>query len=314
MRDLLTRIAAWCVERPAPVMAVAVLVTLVAAVGALSLEADRDPDSLVDSSSEAFAGTEDFYERFGAEPVRILIEGDLRKLVLTENLGKILALESCLAGSAPGGQVFGDNQPAPAACERLAEEKPAFNLYGPATFLNQTAIAAGDALKDQSSAAQQRANTAARAAALRARKLDLSEGQQTAAANAAFQKVMSQFRQQLLQAATQYGLSGVPDINDPNYVSTVVFDPRLGGGTPKARFSFLFPSSDSALISVRLRPGLSDSQRHEAIALYREAVDDPPFTHHDGTIRGQRRAGGDRGARAGALQPRSSSSLRRPWR
>ena len=165
MRDLLTRVAAWCVERPAPVMAITVLVSLVGAVGALSLEADRNPDSLVDSGSEAFRDTEAFYDRFGDEPVRILIEGDLRKLVLTENLGTILALESCIAGSAPGGQVFGENQPAPAVCARLAEEKPASGLYGPATFLNQTAIAAEDALKDQSSAAQERATQAARAAA-----------------------------------------------------------------------------------------------------------------------------------------------------
>ncbi len=283
MRDFLTRLAAWCVERPAPVMAIAVLVTLVAAVGALSLEADRDPDSLVDSSSDAFTATEDFYERFGDEPVRILIEGDLRNLVLTENLGKILGLESCLAGSAPGGQVFGDNQPAPAACERLAEEKPAFNLYGPATFLNQTAIAAGDALKDQSSAAQQRATAAARAAALRARKLGLPKGQQAAAANAAFQEVMTQFQQQLLQAATHYGLSGVPNINDPSYVSTVVFDSRVGGGTPKARFSFLFPSPDSAMITVRLDPGLDAAGRERAIGLFRDAVADPAFALRDGS-------------------------------
>ncbi|MEO8091511.1 MAG: MMPL family transporter [bacterium] len=283
MRDFLTRVAAWCVERPAPVMAIAVLVTLVAAVGALSLEADRDPDSLVDSGSEAFAATGDFYERFGDEPVRILIEGDLRKLILTENLGKILGLESCLAGSARGGQVFGDNQSAPAVCERLAEEAPAFNLYGPATFLNQTAIAAEQALKDQSSAAQQRAATAARAAALRARKLGLSKGRQAADADAAFQEVMDRFQQQLLQAATRYGLSGVPDINDPNYLSTVVFDSRIGGGTPKARFGFLFPSPDSAMITVRLDPDLDAAARERAISLFREAVADPAFALRDGS-------------------------------
>src|SRR5919108_6631338 len=138
MRALLTRIAAWAVERPAPVMALAILVSLIAAVGALSLEADRDPNSLVDKDSGAFGATQDFYERFGDEPVRILVEGDLQKLVLTEDLNTILGLEACLAGSAPGGRVFGENQDAPAACARLAEEKPAQVVFGPATFLNQT--------------------------------------------------------------------------------------------------------------------------------------------------------------------------------
>ena len=179
--------------------------------------------------------------------------------------------------------MFGDSQPAPTACERLAEERPAFNLYGPATFLNQTAIAAGDLLKDQSSAAQQRAAAAARAAELRARKLGLSKGEQSAAASAAFEQVMAGFQQQLLRAADRYGLSGVPDINDPNYVNTVVFDPRIGGGTPKARFSFLFPSPDSAMITVRLDPGLDAAGRERAIGLFRDAVADPAFALDGGS-------------------------------
>ena len=94
MRDVLTRIAAWAVERPAPVMALAVLLSLIGAVGALALEADRDPDSLVDSGSETFEATEDFYERFGDEPIRILVQGDLQRLVLTEDLGTLLAPRS----------------------------------------------------------------------------------------------------------------------------------------------------------------------------------------------------------------------------
>src|SRR5687767_13421401 len=118
MRDLLTRITGWAVERPAPVVALAVLVALLGAVGALTLEADRDPDSLVDSGSETFAATEVFYDTFGDEPVRILVEGDLQRLVLTEDLGKLLGLEACLAGSTDDGGVFGPDQPIPPPCAR----------------------------------------------------------------------------------------------------------------------------------------------------------------------------------------------------
>ena len=46
---------------------------------------------------------------------------------------------------------------------------------------------------------------------------------------------------------------------------------------PKARLAAIAPSSQAALISVRLRPGLSDSQRSEAISLFRDAVADPAF-------------------------------------
>src|SRR3712207_8740645 len=70
-----------------------------------------------------------------------------------------------------------------------------------------------------------------------------------------------------------YGLqlTQLPTLNDPNFVSSLVFDPSRGEMTPKARFSYLFPSSRSALIQVRLKPDLSDDERARAIALVREA-------------------------------------------
>ena len=48
-------------------------------------------------------------------------------------------------------------------------------------------------------------------------------------------------------------------------------------GTPKERFAYLFPSTDSALISVRLRPDLSDDERGEAIDLFKRATGDERF-------------------------------------
>ena len=57
----------------------------------------------------------------------------------------------------------------------------------------------------------------------------------------------------------------------------MICDPGSAGCVPKARFSAIVPSSDAALISVRLRPGLSESERREAISLFRDAVADPSF-------------------------------------
>src|SRR5918996_489238 len=121
MRDLLARIAAWCVERPAPVLAAAVLVTLVGAIAALRLEVDAGTDQLVDRDSETFEATEEFKREFGDDAVVVLVEGDLRQLMLTEDLGVLLSLEGCLSGNAPG------EAPAPEApaCAELAESKPA---------------------------------------------------------------------------------------------------------------------------------------------------------------------------------------------
>ena len=81
MRDLLARIAGRAVERPTPVIFAAVLLTLIGAVAALRLQADRSPDSLVDRGSGTYAATQRFYEEFGDEPVEILVKGELRQLL-----------------------------------------------------------------------------------------------------------------------------------------------------------------------------------------------------------------------------------------
>jgi hydrophobe/amphiphile efflux-3 (HAE3) family protein len=281
MRALFVRIAAWAVERPAPVMALAVLLSLTAAVGALSLEADRDPNSLVDKDSEAFTATEGFYERFGDEPVRILVQGDLKQLVTTEDLGTLLGLESCLAGSAPGGQIFGENEEAPPVCARLAEEKPAEVVFGPATFLNQGAKTAQDVLLQQTREVERRATEAYAQAVIAAKRAGKSRAEQDADGQAAYQEVLVDFQNRLVTAAQQYGLNGLPRIDDPRYVSQVVFDPRIGD-VPKARFNFLFPSPDAAMITIRLRPDLTQPERERAIELFRDAVADPTFRLNGG--------------------------------
>ena len=139
-------------ERPAPVLAAVALLALLGAVGALRLEADAGTDQLVDSDSSTAVATEQFKDDFGDDPVAVLVRGPLDRLVLTSDITKLLALEGCLSGNAEGGQVFTD-KPAPAPCAALAESKPARVVYGPATFLNQFAIQAGNLLTQQSQAA-----------------------------------------------------------------------------------------------------------------------------------------------------------------
>ena len=275
MKNLLARIAGWAVERPAPVLAATVLVALVGAVAALRLSPEAGTDSLVGSSSDSFQATEDFKDEFGDDAVVVLVRGDLEQLVLTEELNKLLTLEGCLAGNLPADETVAGGPP-PSPCVELAKSKPARVVYGPATFLNQAAIQASRLLQEQSEAAVAQAQIAARRAALRAKRDGLSELQQRNAALAAGQEVLTAFEQRVLQLAVKYGQTGVPKIDDPQFVSSVVFDSREPG-QPKSRFSYLFPSSDSALISVRLRPELSDSERSEAIDLIREAVAQPAF-------------------------------------
>ena len=82
------------------------------------------------------------------------------------------------------------------------------------------------------------------------------------------------FREFLVSVATRYGITTLPTLDNPEFVATVVFDLSRARGTPKARLSYLFPNSRSAQIVVRLRPDLSETERHRAIGLIEAAVDD----------------------------------------
>jgi hydrophobe/amphiphile efflux-3 (HAE3) family protein len=282
------RIAGWSARHARALLVVTAVIAIGAAVGATRLHTNADTDTLINRGSQTFQATEQFHRQFGDDAVVILVQGDLRKLVLTPDLGRLLRLEGCLSGNIPKGA-----KPLPGACTELAKTKPAKVVYGPATFLNQAALgiqsALGGQIQQEKIQAQRAAQTAARAAAAQG----LSASAQSQAANAAAQGVGQQFQARLLKVAAEFGITRLPRIDDPLFVSQVVFDTRQPPGTPKARFAYLFPSKRSALISIRLRPDLSESQRHSALALIREAVNDttprkacqgkPCFALHHGT-------------------------------
>ena len=93
---------------------------------------------------------------------------------------------------------------------------------------------------------------------------------------------LARFQEELVTLALQYGLTGRPSIDEPNFVSTLVFDPAKPAGTPKQRFAYLFPSADSALVSVRMKAGLSEAQRTRTIALIRKATAMPQWNLQHG--------------------------------
>ena len=152
-------------------------------------------------------------------------------------------------------------------------------MYGPGTFINEAVDQITAQLQAQTKSRAAQADSAAAAA----RKVALAQGRSSKDAaklgDDAARLVYAQFAQDLLALNQKYGLSltGAPRLNDPDFVYQLVFDPTRGARTPKARFSYLFPSSTSALISVRLKPGLSDAQRAHAIALVRQVVRMPQW-------------------------------------
>ncbi len=247
---------------------------------ALKLETDAGTDTLVDRGDKTYEATQRFKEKFGDDAVVVLAEGDLRDLVLTENLGKLLGLEGCLSGRAPDEKVLAQ---LPEVCRKIAELDPSRVVFGPATFLNQSVAQIETLLRTQVTSAQQASQLAGERARRKAAAEGASTTEQEEAGNAAEQQVLQAFQSELFQIATRYNITRAPRIDDPDFVSKVVFDASQPAGTPKTRFSYLFPNRNSTLISIRMKPELSESDRREAIDLYKQAAADPAFKLQDGS-------------------------------
>ena len=128
-------IAAWAVRHAKPILAICFLLAVGAGVAAAQLPTDAGTDTLVDTDTATYRATQQVRQEFGEEPVVVLAEGDLQRLVLTSNLGRLLRLEGCLSGKVPKGV-----RPIPGPCAELARQNPVRSLVGPATFLNEAVI------------------------------------------------------------------------------------------------------------------------------------------------------------------------------
>jgi hydrophobe/amphiphile efflux-3 (HAE3) family protein len=228
----LSAAAAWAARHARAVLAISALLALAAGALASRLPTDAGTDTLVDTDTPAYRATQELRETFGDDPVVVLARGDLQNLLLSANLGQLLRLESCLSGKVPPGAA-----PIPGPCPELARLKAVEFVSGPATFLNEAVI----------QISRQLSRLAATVPPHRLREFALS-------------------------IATEYGITSAPSLGNPDFTAAVVFDRRRAAGTPKARLAYLFPNRHSAQIVLRLRPDLSDSERHRALELIREAT------------------------------------------
>ena len=253
---------------PVAIVAVAAL-ALGGAALALRLEPSAATDTLVSSSSDTFEATERFKRDFGDEAVVVLVKGDLQRTVLTDDLGRLIRLEGCLSGNVPEEGL----RTLPPVCREIERLKPARVVFGPGTFVNTAAGQITDEFVRRRAASERRGERAAASARrASARRGDPPDRQRRLAA-AARSAARQQFTREALGIALRYGLTDLPSVDSPGFVSTLVFDSRGGKvGVPKSRFSYLFPSKRAALVQVRLRPELTDAERSRAIDLIRQAT------------------------------------------
>ncbi len=272
-------------------MTLGIMLALAVGGGALALRLtpNTSTDTFVSRSSPSYQASLDDERHFGGDPVVILIGERLTNLVETKDLGTVSELEACLAG-----QVLVPNQqlhaftPAPAGsqtpyggpnspCAKLSRARPAQVVYGPGTFLNRAVAAVNQQITAIETGAQQAVSSARSAAYKAALAEHMSRKQALAEENAAGRLATQQQYTQLIQLYLNSGIAGVPKIDDPQFIPQIVFDQTRGVNQPKARFAYLFPTRDSALIQVRLKASLTAAQQAQAISWIREAVRMPMF-------------------------------------
>ncbi len=244
---------------------------------ALSLRPSAATDTFVGRSSTGYRATQSYYRSFGEEPVDVLVKGNLEDMLLSADIDRLLGLEGCLAGKVPAAGLpreGGVSGPC-AQLDRLGTVKV---VIGPGTFVNEAVEQINGMLTTQGSQAEKEAVQNERAVS----RLALNQGRGAAEASRLGKEAgtitRERYAQQLELLGAEYGISAPPTLNDPSFVYTLVFDNTAKlPGTPKQRFAYLFPGREAALISVRMRAGLSEAQRTRTIALIRRALAMPQW-------------------------------------
>ncbi len=282
----LARLAA---RKPAWAVGIVLAAALGGGILALGLKPSAGSDTFVSRSSSSYKASQADHEHFGSDAVVVLIREPVPDLVETKDLATETMLEACLAGQTVVAnqqlQSFVPAKPGSAApyggynspCGKLMRAKAVQVVYGPGTFLNRAVAAVNLQIEAMVANVKKSVANAEQAAYQLAIGKHLGAKQAQTAAKAAGALEQQQQAQQLASLYLNSGISGTPRIDDPQFIPEIVFDQTRGVNQPKARFSYLFPTADSALIQVRLKASLSDEQQAQAISWIRQAVKMPMF-------------------------------------
>jgi len=272
----LSALAGGAARRPRLVIAVAIVLGLAGAGLALRLKPTAATSTFVSSSSSEYKSTQRFYRNFGEEPVEVLVKGDLQQLVLSEDIDRLIGLEGCLSGNVPASALVGEGG-ARGPCGQLAKAHSVKVVFGPGTFINEAVDQIDEQLANETKQAETQAKQAQRTVTQAALHRGLPAAEARALGQQAAKITTARFQESLVTLALQYGLTSRPSLDDHDFVTSLVFDASKPAGSPKQRFAYLFPSRNAALVSVRMKAGLSESQRTRTIALIRQAVAMPQW-------------------------------------
>jgi len=192
-------------------------------------------------------------ERFGGDPIVVLLESAKPKeLLAKDRLPALLRLEGQLA-----------------ALPDVAA------VYGPGTVLNQIAGQAQDLLAELTGyrdGLRSRAEAAAR-----------REGATPSEAAAAGRRATVRFDERYASLLARGMPGGLPTLHNQTFVDRVIFNDE---GDPRPQWDFLVPRTDAVAVLVRPEASLRQSETERLVAAVEETVEDSDLTAERVTVTG----------------------------
>jgi hypothetical protein len=278
----LAALARGAARRPLLVVVVATLLGMAGAGLAVGLRPTASAETFVGKDSASYQATEAYDRHFGQEPIEVLVQGNLRKLLLGKGeLERLAGLEGCIAGKVPK-SAWGREGGADGPCASIARLGTVRFVIGPGTFVAAAAEEIDAGLQATVHSAERLADAAGKAVREEAVRKGKSEAEAKRLARVTKSAYVTGAVAEVATLAGEYDLKGVPSLEEHSFVSKVVFDPPPDQSTPKARFAYLFPSPDAALISIRLKSGVSASEAEATIAQMKRATAMPQWRLRSG--------------------------------
>jgi hydrophobe/amphiphile efflux-3 (HAE3) family protein len=222
---------------------------------------DTAADTIVDPGSQAFRHEVEYENTFGADPIVVLVQGDVQKILGGQGLQQLIRIESNMSNP--------DNT-----------RRGVQSLYGPTSIATVSAVAAEGSLLARVQKAEQDAQKQAFDAAKAA-------GATDADANTAAQKAASDAGSAALNNAAkdfpEIAQIGLPSADNPRWTSAIFLD---ANGKPKPRFNAVVPDPTHILITGRLSPDSSQRAIDAIVGSIRSDVASNPIPGATVTVTG----------------------------
>ena len=212
--------------------------TIGLALGIPRIKFKTGQDTFTSSGSQVYQENLRYQQQFGGDPVLVLFEGDVLRLLSSPNLETLRRLEA-----------------------ELQARDSVLSVVSPASVIELSAAQLDYRREAELQLLSSRQEAAAEEARAQAAADGLSEAEQSAAADAASAAVAAEFLAEREADAQRYAEVGEFSIENPRFVEFILFDSE---GNVRPELQGVVPSRDNALMVIRVAGNMSIDEQAAA--------------------------------------------------